>query len=90
MVQANGAEPGGGGKKLWGGRFTGATDPLMDKFNESLPFDRCMWREDIKVGPTSCGSISICEDRMNVSKQAPIHVCPFHMDLCMTSLFCRH
>jgi argininosuccinate lyase len=26
------AEP----KKLWGGRFTGATDPLMEKFNESL------------------------------------------------------
>ena len=24
-------------KKLWGGRFTGATDPLMEKFNESMP-----------------------------------------------------
>ena len=30
-------------KKLWGGRFTGATDPLMEKFNESLPFDKRMW-----------------------------------------------
>jgi hypothetical protein len=37
-------------KKLWGGRFTGATDPLMEKFNESLPFDKRMWKEDIKVG----------------------------------------
>ena len=36
-------------KKLWGGRFTGLTDPLMDKFNESLPLDRRMWREDLKV-----------------------------------------
>lgn len=36
-------------KKLWGGRFTGATDPLMDKFNESLPLDKRMWREDIEV-----------------------------------------
>jgi hypothetical protein len=36
-------------KKLWGGRFTGATDPLMEKFNESLPFDKRMWREDLKV-----------------------------------------
>jgi len=36
-------------KKLWGGRFTGATDPLMEKFNESLPFDKRMWREDIRV-----------------------------------------
>ncbi|CAK0772145.1 glutamate N-acetyltransferase [Coccomyxa viridis] len=34
-------------KKLWGGRFTGATDPLMEKFNESLPFDKRMWREDL-------------------------------------------
>lgn len=40
------AEP----KKLWGGRFTGATDPLMEKFNESLPFDKRMWSEDIRVG----------------------------------------
>lgn len=37
-------------KKLWGGRFTGATDPLMEKFNESLPFDKRMWREDLMVG----------------------------------------
>ena len=36
-------------KKLWGGRFTGKTDPLMEKFNESLPFDRRMWAEDIRV-----------------------------------------
>lgn len=34
-------------KKLWGGRFTGATDPLMEQFNESLSVDRRMWREDI-------------------------------------------
>ena len=41
-------------KKLWGGRFTGATDPLMEKFNESLPFDKRMWREDLKVGCAAC------------------------------------
>jgi argininosuccinate lyase len=35
-------------KKLWGGRFTGKTDPLMEKFNESLPFDKRMWAQDIK------------------------------------------
>ena len=27
-------------KKLWGGRFSEAQDPLMEKFNESLSFDR--------------------------------------------------
>ena len=37
-------------KKLWGGRFTGDTDPLMVQFNESLPVDKRMWREDIQVG----------------------------------------
>lgn len=40
-------------KKLWGGRFTGKTDPLMEKFNESLPFDKRMWAEDIRVGSCS-------------------------------------
>ena len=36
-------------KKLWGGRFTGDTDPLMVQFNESLPIDKRMWKEDIQV-----------------------------------------
>ena len=45
------AAVGGEKKKLWGGRFTGATDPLMEKFNESLPFDKRMWREDLRVPP---------------------------------------
>ena len=38
------AEP----KKLWGGRFTGATDPVFEKFNESLEMDKRMSQEDIK------------------------------------------
>eukprot|EP01038_Epipyxis_sp_PR26KG_P004427 gene4427-6261_t len=33
--------------KLWGGRFTGATDPVMEKFNNSISYDRIMWKEDI-------------------------------------------
>ncbi|KAJ1979668.1 argininosuccinate lyase [Dimargaris xerosporica] len=36
------------GKKLWGGRFSGATDPLMEKFNESIHFDRRMYKADIR------------------------------------------
>lgn len=49
------AEP----KKLWGGRFTGATDPLMEKFNESLPFDQRLWAEDLQVrqGSTHSGPL---------------------------------
>lgn len=44
--------------KLWGGRFTGKTDPLMEKFNESLPFDKRMWAEDIRVSPARADTIS--------------------------------
>ena len=32
---------------LWGGRFTGQTDPLMARFNASLPFDWRLWDADI-------------------------------------------
>lgn len=46
-------------KKLWGGRFTGATDPLMEKFNESLPFDRRMWKEDLQVGLAESAALSL-------------------------------
>lgn len=35
------------GNKLWGGRFTGKTDPIMEKFNNSLKFDKMMWKEDL-------------------------------------------
>jgi len=32
---------------LWGGRFSGQIDPLMDKLNASLPFDWRLWDVDI-------------------------------------------
>ena len=31
-------------KKLWGGRFTGKTDPLMEQFNASINFDKQLWQ----------------------------------------------
>ncbi|KUJ18196.1 argininosuccinate lyase [Mollisia scopiformis] len=34
--------------RLWGGRFTGVTDPLMDQYNESLSMDRVFYAQDIK------------------------------------------
>ena len=33
--------------KLWGGRFTGATDPLMTTYNESLSYDKRMYKADV-------------------------------------------
>ncbi|OMJ21597.1 putative argininosuccinate lyase [Smittium culicis] len=35
-------------KKLWGGRFTGKTDPLMEAFNESINYDKTMYSADIQ------------------------------------------
>ncbi len=34
--------------KLWGGRFTKAEDKLVHRFNESLSFDRRLYRQDIQ------------------------------------------
>ncbi|KAF5358244.1 hypothetical protein D9756_001664 [Leucocoprinus leucothites] len=34
--------------KLWGGRFTGKTDPLMHEFNQSLKYDKRMHSADIR------------------------------------------
>ncbi len=30
------------------GRFSGETDPLMEQFNASLPYDKRMWKQDIQ------------------------------------------
>ncbi len=38
--------------KLWGGRFSKATDALVDDFNSSIRFDARMYRQDI------CGSMA--------------------------------
>lgn len=42
------AEDSSGKTKLWGGRFTGDTDPIMEQFNASIGFDQRMWAEDIR------------------------------------------
>jgi len=34
--------------KLWGGRFAGGQDPVFESFHRSLPFDRRLWREDLR------------------------------------------
>ena len=49
----------GGGEegKLWGGRFTGAVDPDMEKFNASMRYDKRMYKQDIQVsGPPPVAS----------------------------------
>ncbi|XP_029468159.1 argininosuccinate lyase [Rhinatrema bivittatum] len=36
------------GDKLWGGRFVGDTDPIMEMFNSSIATDQRMWAADIQ------------------------------------------
>ncbi|MFM2032513.1 MAG: hypothetical protein RLZZ297_1278, partial [Chloroflexota bacterium] len=33
---------------MWGGRFSQGLDALMAELNNSFPFDRTMWAEDIR------------------------------------------
>ena len=47
-------------QKLWGGRFTGATDPIMEKFNASISYDQRMWREDINGKSNSTVLLFFC------------------------------
>ena len=35
--------------RLWGGRFETGNDELMKMFNDSLPIDKRLWREDLIV-----------------------------------------
>ena len=43
-MASNGAPEAG---RLWGGRFTGATDPLMMQYNASIFYDRAFFAQDI-------------------------------------------
>ncbi|XP_018100679.1 argininosuccinate lyase isoform X2 [Xenopus laevis] len=36
------------GNKLWGGRFVGSIDPIMEMFNCSVNYDQRMWSADIR------------------------------------------
>lgn len=56
-------------KKLWGGRFTGATDPLMAEFNKSIYSGKEMCEEDV-IGSMAyakalCQKNVISEEELN-------------------------
>jgi argininosuccinate lyase len=40
--------PGGGANALWGGRFEGGPSAVMAEINASIPFDKRLWRQDIR------------------------------------------
>ena len=42
------AAPQSGTRKPWGGRFSGATDPAVERFSASIDFDKALARHDIR------------------------------------------
>lgn len=48
-------------RKLWGGRFTGETDPVMHVFNESLSYDKRMWAQDIRGSQAYAKALVGCQ-----------------------------
>lgn len=48
-------------RKLWGGRFTGSTDPIMHAFNESLSYDQRMWAQDIRGSQAYARALIGCQ-----------------------------
>jgi len=57
-MQSNSNAP--SANKLWGGRFSGATDPIMEKFNNSIGYDKIMWLEDINGSIAYAKSLISC------------------------------
>ncbi|KAF0092263.1 MAG: argininosuccinate lyase [Fusobacteria bacterium] len=50
--------------KLWGGRFSKDSDPLMEDFHSSISFDKRLYREDIEgsiAHATMLGSIGVLD-----------------------------
>ena len=46
--------------KLWSGRFKTELDALAEEFNDSLPFDREMYREDVAGSVAHCTMLGEC------------------------------
>ncbi|MCH5166032.1 MAG: argininosuccinate lyase [Clostridiales bacterium] len=46
--------------KLWSGRFTAELDKLAEEFNDSLPFDRAMYSQDITGSIAHCTMLGKC------------------------------
>jgi argininosuccinate lyase len=44
-------------KKLWGGRFSGSSDPQFAEFNNSFRFDRRLFEVDIKASIAYCAAL---------------------------------
>ena len=46
--------------KLWSGRFTAELNDIAEQFNDSLSFDRQMYRQDIQGSIAHCTMLGKC------------------------------
>lgn len=46
------------GKNLWGGRFTGETDPRFAELNQSFSFDRRLFEADVRASVAHCDGLA--------------------------------
>ena len=46
--------------KLWEGRFEKPTAKTADEFNDSLPFDKKLWKEDITASVAHAKMLGAC------------------------------
>ncbi|MBM4411720.1 MAG: argininosuccinate lyase, partial [Chloroflexi bacterium] len=51
-------QPAEGSSKLWGGRFSGETDALVEAFNASIAFDQRLYAEDIEGSIAHAGMLA--------------------------------
>lgn len=68
-MSASGHDDSSEGSKLWGGRFSGDTDAIMEKFNASISYDKRMWDADIRGSKAYVLALQkanlVTEDEMN-------------------------
>ncbi|MBN1105071.1 MAG: argininosuccinate lyase, partial [Deltaproteobacteria bacterium] len=55
-------------EKIWGGRFRGSTNEIVDQFNESLSFDRRLYAQDIEGSMAHCRMLA--KQRIITAKEA--------------------
>lgn len=71
--------------KLWGGRFEGQTNDLMDAFNSSIHYDKRMWKADIEGSKMYAAALQ----EINIINQSELELIieGIFFVLCFSSIF---
>ena len=61
MVKKNKASPDNAKSSIWGGRFSSGPSQLMKDINESISFDRRLYRQDIAGSKAHASMLATCK-----------------------------